>query len=136
MPALVEHLRARLGKRAVYGIERVAEHRPENAWRVAEPALPAASAPPPDAPASSGGCVRRPVWLLADPEELPLRGGRPSRRGALELLSGPERIESGWWDGGDVARDYYVASDKRGSLLWIYHELAAPRRWFLHGIFG
>jgi protein ImuB len=136
MPALVEHLRARLGKRAVYGIERVAEHRPENAWRVAEPALAAASAPARDAGTSSDGCVRRPVWLLADPEELPLRGGRPSRRGALELLAGPERIESGWWDGGDVARDYYVARDKHGSLLWIYHECTPPRRWFLHGIFG
>ena len=27
----------------------------------------------------------------------------------LELLAGPERIESGWWDGADVQRDYYVA---------------------------
>ena len=39
MPALIEHLRARLGADAVYGIARVPEHRPENAWRVAEPAL-------------------------------------------------------------------------------------------------
>jgi protein ImuB len=33
MPALVEHLRARLGADAVYGIGRVPEHRPEHAWR-------------------------------------------------------------------------------------------------------
>ena len=31
MPALIEHLRARLGADAVYGIRRVPEHRPENA---------------------------------------------------------------------------------------------------------
>ena len=30
MPALVEHLRARLGAHAVYGLRRVSEHRPEN----------------------------------------------------------------------------------------------------------
>ena len=39
MPALIEHLRARLGADAVYGITGVSEHRPENAWRVAEPVL-------------------------------------------------------------------------------------------------
>ena len=39
MPALVEHLRARLGAAAVYGLARVSEHRPENAWRATEPAL-------------------------------------------------------------------------------------------------
>ncbi len=33
MPALVEHLRARLGNEAVYGIRCVSEHRPENAWQ-------------------------------------------------------------------------------------------------------
>ena len=37
MPALIEHLRARLGADAVYGLRCVSEHRPENAWRVAEP---------------------------------------------------------------------------------------------------
>ena len=31
MPALIEHLRARLGADAVYGLRRVPEHRPENA---------------------------------------------------------------------------------------------------------
>ena len=56
--------------------------------------------------------------------------------GELRLLAGPERIESGWWDGADVQRDYYVASDTHGARLWIYRECERPRRWFLHGIFG
>ena len=30
------------------------------------------------------------------------------------LVTGPERIETGWWDGHDVRRDYYVALYARG----------------------
>jgi protein ImuB len=131
MAALVEQLRARLGASAVYGLQRIHEHRPERAWRVAEPALDAVVSEAPPAAA-----VRRPVWLLAEPEELAVRQGKPWLRGALDLLEGPERIESGWWDQADAERDYYVARDKRGSLVWIYHECAEPRRWFLHGVFG
>jgi protein ImuB len=129
MPALVEHLRARLGEGAVYGFERVFEHRPENAWRVAEPALMAASGPAPSTGAS------RPLWLFARPEELAVVRGRPRHRGALELLAGPERIESGWWDGADVEREYYVVRDARGVLLWVFHECTS-RKWFLQGVFG
>jgi protein ImuB len=61
---------------------------------------------------------------------------RPATPAALALLSGPERIESGWWDGGDIQRDYYVVKDSAGALLWIYRECTGARRWFLHGIFG
>jgi protein ImuB len=135
MPALIEHLRARLGADAVYGIGRVPEHRPENAWRVAEPALaPVVSAA--DAGASLDIPFRRPLWLLHTPQELDSQRGRPRRGGALELLAGPELIESGWWDGADARRDYYVAGDARGSRLWIYRECVGDKRWFLHGIFG
>ena len=130
MPALIEHLRARLGVEAVYGLARVSEHRPENAWRVAEPALEAAAA------WHGSDTPRRPLWLLHLPQELESQRGRPRHRGALELLAGPERIESGWWDGGDVQRDYYVASDAGGARLWIYRECAGARRWFLQGLFG
>ena len=44
------------------------------------------------------------------------------------MLAGPERIESGWWDGADVRRDYYVASDARGARLWIYRECAGAKK--------
>jgi protein ImuB len=54
----------------------------------------------------------------------------------LRLLGEPERIETGWWDGGDIARDYYTAIDLHGVRLWIFRERAAPHRWFLHGVFG
>jgi protein ImuB len=133
MPGLVEHLRARLGPDAVYGLECVAEHRPERAWRAREPAL-AGSAP-------ARGAARpgaRPLWLLERPEALSARRGRPCYDGVLELalVSGPERIESGWWDGGDVQRDYYVAQTSAGARLWIYRECTGARGWFLQGFFG
>jgi protein ImuB len=137
MPALIEHLRARLGNEAVHGITRVSEHRPENAWRVTEPGTrtgPANKDVPVFAPFS------RPPWLLATPRPLETSRGRPRHGGPLELLSGPERIESGWWDEADVRRDYYLAQDAHGARLWIYRECpgecAGAKRWFLHGIFG
>ena len=39
----------------------------------------------------------------------------PATRAALEIEEGPECIETGWWDGHDVARDYYVARDRHGA---------------------
>jgi protein ImuB len=137
MPALVEHLRARLGVEAVYGIRLVSEHRPENAWRVAEPVLE--REPAPDAGETlAHRPFGRPPWLLSTPRPLDAPRGRPCHDGPLELLSAPERIESGWWDGGDRRRDYYVARNPQGARLWIYCEFAGEdtRRWFLQGIFG
>ncbi len=131
MPALVEHLRARLGASAVYGLQRVSEHRPEKAWKKGTDLfIGARKAPVAPSPAI------RPLWLLATPEPLDQHRGRPRRQGPVEIIEGPERIESGWWDGDDVARDYYVARDVHRSLLWIYRDCADGRRWFLHGIFG
>jgi protein ImuB len=136
MPALIEHLRARLGAGAVYGITGVSEHRPENAWRVAEPALAPVVSQVAAGGSSVGAPFHRPLWLLHAPQELDSQRGRPRHGGELRLLAGPERIESGWWDGTDVQRDYYVASNTHGARLWIYREYNASRRWFLHGIFG
>lgn len=126
---LLERLRARLGREAVHGLALVPDHRPERAWLRAAPGAPPAHEPVTAPP--------RPLWLLAEPGELPLDAcRRPQCRGELALLEGPERIETGWWDGDDVERDYYVARDPGGSLLWIYRERRVPARWFLHGLFA
>jgi protein ImuB len=79
---------------------------------------------------------RRPSWLLQEPQPLTTRRGRPLHDGPLQLLAGPERIESGWWDGADIQRDYYIARTTLGARLWIYREHSGARGWFLHGIFG
>jgi protein ImuB len=123
-PQLVERLRARLGEEAVYGVCLVPEHRPEAAWgRVHELRLAGRL---PDAAALQGAddSMPRPIWLLEQPIEwVPLK-----------ILHGPERIESGWWDGKGVARDYYVAQS-HGVKLWVFQERQS-QRWYLHGVFA
>ena len=55
------------------------------------------------------------------------------------LRDGPERIESGWWDGADVRRDYFVAESPRGETVWIYRDHRYgidDGEWFLHGVFA
>ena len=131
-PELIERLRARLGEQSVYGLCLVPEHRPEAAWRIAEPL----------AHRGAGTAVaadRRPLWLLSTPLPLPSPAGGhawPQYEGPLEKLAGPERIETGWWDDRDVARDYYVVRSGAAALLWIYRERQPPHAWFLHGVFG
>jgi protein ImuB len=78
----------------------------------------------------------RPLWLVNPPEALREARGRPQRAGPLTLLAGPERIESGWWDGGDMRRDYFVALDNAGCWLWIFRDPRPPGGWFLHGWFA
>ncbi len=131
---LLERLRARLGPAAVHGLVELATHRPENAWAVSEPL--SVAGPRGARGAGSAGEGRRPPWLLPAPQPLSVRGGLPRRGGALRLVSEPERIETGWWDGGEIARDYYTAVDLHGVRLWVFRERAAPHGWFLHGVFG
>ena len=53
--------------------------------------------------------------------------------GEFALLAGPERIESGWWDGDEAKRDYFVARLPNASLAWVYREAG---EWYLHGLFA
>jgi protein ImuB len=124
---LVERLRARLGPGTVSGLQPRAEHRPERAWQFVEPGSRALRLVLPGP---------RPVWLLAPPQPLAMQQDVPCWQGPLALLAGPERIESGWWDGGDVLRDYFVAAAPAAELLWVYRELTPPQAWYLHGLFG
>jgi protein ImuB len=158
VPQLVERLRARLGEDAVYGLCSIPEHRPEAAWkRVQE--LRLASASKVGGRMTDEGTIDqgmpRPVWLLS--ELLPLE---PQwHESSVILEQGPERIESGWWDGKGVARDYYVArqcggwkpkptpagrpqgegqdgpSQSHGARLWVFQERRS-KRWYLHGVFA
>jgi protein ImuB len=48
---------------------------------------------------------------------------------------GPERIETLWWRGPSVRRDYYRVATESGSHLWIFRRLT-DARWFLHGEFA
>ncbi|MGE8248310.1 MAG: DNA polymerase Y family protein, partial [Stenotrophomonas bentonitica] len=82
----------------------------------------APKAPPPPLP-------MRPGWLLAQPQAL--------QDPHLRILSGPERIESGWWDAGDIRRDYYVVETTQGQRGWAYTAADARSGPFmLHGWFA
>jgi protein ImuB len=123
---LIERLRARLGEGAVHALALRADHRPELA---SEPAAMISS--------GQGRDDRhhplfplRPLWLLPEPR---LLGADPAST-ELKLLSGPERIETGWWDGGDIGRDYFVGRDERGEEFWLFRDRGG--QWFVHGIFA
>ena len=148
VPQLIERLRARLGAEAVHGLCLVPEHRPESAWQpryrwsdpsVSAPQKPTDPTTDPMRPGTWEG-ASRPLWLLAEPQ--PLAGEeQPRYQGALELEEGPECIESGWWDGKDIARDYYIARTATGARLWVFRERRRRNEhvaggWFLHGVFG
>jgi len=48
---------------------------------------------------------------------------------------GPERIETGWWRGKSVRRDYWRVETDTGQRFWIFRGLT-DGRWFLHGEFA
>jgi protein ImuB len=116
---LMERLRARLGRDAVQGVCLVSDHRPEKGWQPCEPGQRR------EVPV----LATRPLWLLKTP--LPL-GDQVNR---LRFRAGPERIEAGWWDGHDVARDYFVARNDRDETCWVFRDRRTGR-WYLHGLFG
>ena len=125
-PHLVETLRARLGARSVYGLCLVPEHRPEAVFRYVEPGINSVTfARPP-----------RPLWMLTEPSRLETANQWPVFDGTLQILRGPERIETGWWDGKDVARDYYIAQNSQQLFLWVYRRRHEPKDWYLHGVFA
>ncbi|MDQ2733440.1 MAG: DNA polymerase Y family protein [Pseudomonadota bacterium] len=165
---LIERLQARLGAGQVQRLCEVEDHRPERASeshsadaaalgssrKSSKKSSPAKRARPAEAtPAGEGAAVLaaalapRPVWLQP-PEPLAEQGSRPLFEGrSLQLLSGPERIEAGWWDAGLAGRDYFIAETAEGALVWIYREriplareggenLTSGSGWFLQGRFG
>ncbi len=128
---LLELLAARLGSECVLVPAPKADHRPEvsNAWMPASEGKLAAAA--------AKGSIARPFWMLDQPIALVLRDHRPFYGSPLKLISGPERIECGWWDGMLAVRDYFVAQGAESACYWIYRERADQEAcWFLHGLFA
>lgn len=115
---LRERLHARLGDEAVQGLGVRADHRPEQSWQTESdrrtPPLPSVGP--------------RPGWLLGEPQPLAEAG--------LLILAGPERIESGWWDGGDLRRDYYLVQTRSGQRAWAFRPVGGAGPLQLHGWFA
>ncbi|MEQ9738131.1 MAG: DNA polymerase Y family protein [Algiphilus sp.] len=115
----VERLLARLGEDAVWTMGLADDHRPERAWRRQHPANQQSSGVLPPA-------ADRPLWMFDPPRPLP----------HSPKLAGPaERIESGWWEGNELRRDYFLATGDSGMRLWVYQDRRS-RRWYLHGLWA
>ncbi|MGB7329338.1 MAG: DNA polymerase Y family protein [Rubripirellula sp.] len=112
--------------------------------------------------------MRRPVALLSSPSMLLIAfgnvpfacdtqsGSLPDRlrvHGVTHRIVrawGPERIETGWWKGPSINRDYYRVETDRNQWWWIFRQTvpgepgkANPKqchqptyRWMLHGYFA
>ena len=129
---LLNMLTARLGPGKCFGLSEANDHRPEKAWkkiRLHERDY-WVSPEQDDLP--------RPSFLLPTPKALNVVDNTPCLAGKLVLVKGPERIDFGWWDqqiDKPLARDYYVARQRDGGMLWVFKHLDAGR-WYLHGIFS
>ncbi len=122
------------------------------AGRTTRVADPTADAPPPSLvrrrtsslPATS---VRgsRPLHLRSPPllvsvvavapDGPPVRLLWEQRTYPIARYWGPERIETGWWRGQSVRRDYYRVETQSGHWLWLFRCLRQGH-WYLHGMFG
>lgn len=113
----IDRIAARLGEDRVHGVKAVADHRPEASWAAAAAEELRQRLDSPE----------RPLWLLPQP--------RPLQASGMATLGGAERIESGWWDGHDVQRDYFIAHTPQGAALWVFKNLK-DGSWHLHGFWS
>lgn len=138
---VLERIAARLGPERVLRPVLTEDHRLEwmQHWQPAPRPLPRKPVAPVDMP--------QPTWVLPQPLKLATRGPRPLYQGVLHLLTGPHRVEGGWWhrlgEGVEaktahVQRDYWVALSEHAGVLWIYQERLASEEtaWYLHGVFA
>jgi protein ImuB len=158
----IERLSARLGSQAVVQLQPHLDHRPERMQVWHEYATKSVAIYPYSKRGRSEKYINKPgfslihahadwaqaqapTWLLDAPLKLTTVQHHPHYLGPLTLLAGPQRLESGWWDGDQVAlRDYYVARSMQSGLLWIYRDRlpgagtlsSSEPCWYLHGLFA
>ena len=155
--ALIDRLVSRLGREAVTFATLVPDPQPEYACRF-DPAISEVKGEPSlvrgrlrkkqaihvvaavtltPARVVGSRLVPRPSFLQR-PELIEVldlaRVRRAGKEYAVTRSWGPERIETGWWRGVDIQRDYYIVETDVGTRWWIFRRLA-DSRWFLHGCF-
>ncbi len=142
LSVLIDQVRNRLGPDSVRRPELVDDHQPERSFHYVSAEIDQQAGDPSESEDGAGS--ERPARLLAEPQ--PLRvitgagAGPPTwfASGPVEHLVqqswGPQRVETAWWRGPDVRRDYYRVATDLGEQFWIYRD-AVSGRWFLHGVF-
>ena len=139
----VDRVTARLNGESVRVLRRVDDHRPECATDLAPAALPETTQPPSAGPSGSHSAspFPQPMWLLESP--------RPVNPERYRIISGPERIETGWWESPPLegsashsaGRDYFVAMGPEGARCWLFKPRSPSpsddaKEWYLHGYFA
>ena len=86
----------------------------------------------------------RPLLLLSPPQAIettalapdgpPVRFWHERREQRVARHWGPERIETAWWRGRIVCRDYYRVETTTGQRYWLFRE-RQKGGWFFHGTF-
>jgi protein ImuB len=76
-----------------------------------------------------------PAFLAVAPDGPPVRFRLGDEVHDVAAAYGPERIETAWWRGATVRRDYYVVETRAGARFWLFRRLR-DGGWFLHGIFA
>ncbi|HIA18885.1 MAG TPA: hypothetical protein EYN70_05605 [Planctomycetaceae bacterium] len=149
---LIDRLSRRLGAYRVVQPHLQADSQPEHAyqnvsWIIQRPQKQHqqsqhrsnSTTPPRDASAT------RPLQLLSPAPRLavtavaldgpPIRFTYRQHTYHIEHAWGPERIETGWWRGPVIRRDYYRVQTTTGHRFWLFRELH-HNHWHLHGQFS
>lgn len=147
LAGLVDRLAGRLGRTSVLRARLVSDAQPERAYRYDSVLAVSPSGRSRrgrsdkharvDLPPRPLRLVGRPVPLTAVslmPDGPPLRFQFQGRRHRIVHARGPERIETGWWRGRPVRRDYYRVETATGHRYWLFRRLD-DGGWFLHGTF-
>ncbi|MEE2640708.1 MAG: hypothetical protein VX768_08790 [Planctomycetota bacterium] len=157
---LINRLSGRLGHRNVVVPSMVSGNQPEQAYQL-KPLVHSGRRQHSKTflPAHSSHALSRPVRMYHPPrpvEVVTLSPGNPTTENDHRIPSarshspvlltvenrrlkvvrhwGPERIETGWWRGSLVRRDYWKVETGSNQQFWVYFDLR-KRCWFLHGEF-
>jgi protein ImuB len=142
---MLERVSARLGAAQVLCAHPLADHVPERMQQWQPWAGERLQSAQEGTTQTAVDAVLYPSWLLRKPQKLQAIKGVPQYLGALALLCGPQRLESGWLEGVPVLRDYFVARSPVAGLVWVYAErlqgakgdkAKASQDWYLHGLFA
>ena len=143
LAALIDRLSSRLGPDAVLRPELAADPLPERSVRYRR----LVQGDKKRSPVRGGAPLpwQRSLTLLTPPQPLtvvavvpdgpPIAFQRQGKQLRIARHFGPERIETGWWRGRSVRRDYYRVETEDGERLWLFRRLE-DNRWFLHGVFS